>query len=85
MGELANSRFGQIEDAAATEAVRTALDGIDARLSDHLIVGGAFVYSYSADVLIDLSGSKPQTLPLSDFASASAAQPETLLRVMEQY
>lgn len=73
------------EDTAATEAVQTALSGIGARLSDHLIVGGAFVYSYSADVLIDLSSSKPQTLPLSDFASASAAPSETLLRVMEQY
>ena len=73
------------EDASVTEAVKAALSGIGVRLSDHLIVGGAFVYSYSADVLIDLSAAQPKTLPLAAFASAQAAGSGALLRVMEAY
>lgn len=73
------------EDAASTEAVRAALAGIGIRLNDHLIVGGAFVYSFSADVLVDLSGRQPQTLPLGDFCATAAAGQGALLKVMEHY
>lgn len=72
-------------DTEATQAVKTALDGIGVRLNDHLVVGGAFVYSYSAGVVLELSAEEPQLYSLDDYLSGVAAQPKGLLKVMEPY
>lgn len=74
------------EDIRTTEAVRAGLAGIGVRLSDHLIVGGALVYSFSANVCMDLSVEPPQALALeqlSQSAQGGKASP-ALLKVMER-
>lgn len=71
------------EDANTTQAVRTALAGIDIQLADHLVVGGAFVFSFAADVLLDLSMEPPATLSLEDYGTYRR-EPQ-LQRVMESY
>ena len=73
------------EDAAVTEAVRAALDSIGVQLADHLVVGGRFVYSFAADMVIDPSAESPATYSLEEFESRPAAGRPTLRKVMESY
>lgn len=74
------------EDDATTEAVKAALSGIGIRLNDHLVVGGAFVYSFSAGVCLDLSVSPPAVLTLEEYQSGGAKQSSpALLKVMERF
>ena len=74
------------EDAVTTEAVRAALSGIGVRLNDHLVVGGAFVYSFSAGVCLDLSATPPAVLTLEEYQSGTAKPSSpALLKVMEQF
>ena len=73
------------EDRAATESVKTALSGIGVQLADHLVVGGAFVFSFSAGVLLDLAAEPPVTLTLDDYGAFYAAKKPALPCVMEAY
>ncbi len=74
------------EDAEATETVRVSLAGIGVRLNDHLIVGGALVYSFSTNVCIDLRADPPQALPLEQFSANGVPSPSSsaLKKVMER-
>lgn len=72
-------------DREVTTAVRTALESLGIPLVDHMVVGGRFVYSFSADVLLDLSGEDATTLPLSDFPQHAGMERPPLRKVMEPY
>lgn len=41
-------------DREVTVSVRNALSAIDVRLTDHLVTGGRYVYSFTADAVIDV-------------------------------
>ena len=71
-------------DAEATEALRAALAALDIQLADHLIVGDACVYSFSAARVIDLSVGAPVSLTVEEWREGSAAK-RAALRVMEPY
>ena len=72
-------------DAAVTRAVEAALAALDIRLSDHLVVGDACVYSFAADRIIDLSAGAPASLTVDEWAEARSARRPAMLRVMEDY
>lgn len=59
------------EDCDATSAVRAALSSVDIPLLDHLIAGGRYVYSFSADTVMFLQdgASQPLTMTLDEFAA----------------
>lgn len=58
------------EDCDATSTVRAALSSVDIPLLDHLIAGGQYVYSFSADtiMLLQQGASQPITMTLDEFA-----------------
>lgn len=72
-------------DTEVTEAVRAALTGIGVRFDDHLIVGGAYVYSYAAGIVLDLSASEPRPCTLDELLSGKLVSPPALRKVMEPY
>lgn len=75
------------EDAAATDAVRTALESVGVQLCDHLIVGGNRAFSFATHAVIGVSGAETEIYSLEDFQAhyASKKQPRELVRVMEPY
>ncbi|MEG1525053.1 MAG: JAB domain-containing protein [Clostridia bacterium] len=74
------------EDADVTVGVRAALGSIGAQLMDHLIVGDPFVYSFSADVVLNLSDGALSAMRIDDFQASRANPPQPILKkVMEQY
>lgn len=72
-------------DAETTKAVRDALQGIGIQLTDHLIVGNGVVYSFAADVLIELTGREPATLTIPEWNAYKPAEGVSLKKVMEEY
>ncbi len=75
------------EDAAATDAVRAALESVGVQLCDHLIVGGNRAFSFATNAVIGVSETEIEVYTLEDFQAhyASKAQPRELVRVMEPY
>lgn len=59
------------EDCDATTAVRAALSSVDIPLIDHLIAGGQYVYSFSADTIMFLQqgATQPITMTLDEYAA----------------
>ncbi len=73
------------EDADTTQAVRTALAGIDIYLADHLVVGNYYVFSFAANVLLDLATDPPTALSTVDYESCRFNSQQKLQCVMETY
>ena len=59
-------------DARATDAVRSALEGIDIRLFDHLVAGKGSVYSFTHNIVIALGPDGAQELPSSGITLLAA-------------
>ncbi len=73
------------EDCNATLTVRAALQSIEVSLLDHLIVGGQDVYSFSANMVIRLSGAMATTITLDEYLAQLAAEASPSVVVRESY
>ena len=72
-------------DGEVTAAVREALSVIGVQLIDHLVAAPPYVYSFSAGMVIDLSGEAPSTLELPELTAYLSEQKPALKKVMEPY
>lgn len=73
------------EDRAVTDSVRAALAAVDVPLIDHIIVGASCAYSFSADVILEVSGDESVSMSVADYETSLSEHRSAVKKIMEAY